>query len=457
MKKNIIDRYIVDPIEHFIHKQTSTGIVLLFATILALVVANSPLAENYHALWKETFTIGFENFRLKKDMSHWINDGLMAVFFFVVGLELKREIIAGELARPKEAMLPIFAAIGGMVAPALIFIMLNDGSLTEKGWGIPMATDIAFALGILYILGDRVPFGLKVFLTALAIVDDLGAVLVVAIFYTSEISMVNLGIGVLIMGIMLTANYMGVRNTTFYAIFGIGGLWLAFLLSGVHATIAAVLAAFTIPADMKIDTSLFARKTRLLLHKITRKITTNPGGRHRILNKHELEALSKLQHLTKDAHTPLQRLEHALHPLVGFVILPIFAFSNAGVTVSDNFFADLMSPLALGIIMGLMFGKLIGIALLSKLVVFLKLSSLPRNVTWRHIYGVALLAGVGFTMSLFITDLAFLDEQVVNQAKIGVLTASTLSGILGYLILYKSPVKQEKPEKLDEEEVVPVA
>lgn len=446
MKKSSLDVYLVLPIKNFIEKQTSVGLLLIFSAILALVFANSPLAESYHSLWKQYIHVGFNDFIIKKNLLHWINDGLMSMFFFLVGLELKREIMQGQLASFRNAILPIAAAIGGMVVPALIYYYFNAGSDSLSGWGIPMATDIAFALGILYLLGNRVPLSLKVFLTAIAIVDDLGAVIVIALFYTADLSLQSLAIGVFFLLILLSANYLGIRNTIFYAIMGIGGLWLAILLSGVHATIAAVLAAFAIPTSKRIDTPLFLRKVRLLSSKIKRLQNTDElNEQHR--EEKITNTMEKFSSLTEDATPPLQRLEHALHPFVSFVVLPIFAFANAGVTIDANSFDFIQSPIAIGIIAGLILGKFFGIVLFTRLLVSLRVSSLPNAVEWKHIYGVGFLAGIGFTMSLFITELAFENEAYLIQAKIGILSASLIAGVIGFFYLNwisKKPIHRKK-------------
>ncbi|MDT0690615.1 Na+/H+ antiporter NhaA [Salegentibacter sp. F188] len=436
MKKSVLDIYLLLPIKQFIEKQSSVGLLLIFSAILAMIFANSPLAESYHSFWKQYIHIGFNDFVLRKNLLHWINDGLMSMFFFLVGLELKREILHGELSNLRDALLPIAAAIGGMVFPALIYFFFNGGTEAISGWGIPMATDIAFALGILYLLGDRIPLSLKVFLTAIAIVDDFGAVIVIALFYTANLSLMSLGVGAFFLVILLIANFLGIRNTLFYALMGIGGLWLAILLSGVHATIAAVLAAFTIPTSKKIDTTLFLRKVRLLSSRI-RRIQNDP----KIKGEHEKESITntmeKFSSLTQDATPPLQRLEHALHPFVSFVVLPVFAFANAGVTIDATALGFFTSPVTLGIIFGLIFGKFLGIVILSRLMVFLKICKLPKAVEWEHIYGVGFLAAIGFTMSLFITELAFIDEDYLIQAKIGILSASLVAGIIGFFYLKK--------------------
>lgn len=433
MRLDPIDKYLLIPVNRFISNSTTSGILLFASAIIALILANSPLKDAYHHFWENTFTVGFGDFTVSKSLHHWINDGLMSVFFFVVGLELKREIMAGELSKPKDAILPIFAALGGMVVPALLYYLFNSTGEASNGWGIPMATDIAFALGILYLLGNRVPISLKVFLTALAIVDDLGAVMVIAFFYTSDISTISLLIGGVFFAVLILANLLGVRSTVFYGIVGIGGLWLAFLLSGIHATIAGVIVALTIPANVKIEDKSFVKKMNDLTNEFEKTTPNNVT----LITSDQLHILDKIRRYSKAAMTPLQRLEHGMHPLVGFVVMPIFALANAGITFSGSFLNNLISNVSLGVIFGLALGKFIGIVGFSKLLVKLKLTTLPEGVKWRQIYGTALLAGIGFTMSLFITDLAFEDSDYILQAKIGIFAASILCGIGGYLTLRK--------------------
>jgi len=448
MKKSSLDIYLLLPIKNFIEKKTSVGILLIVAATLAMIVANSPLAEGYHNFWKQYIHIGFEDFVIKKNLLHWINDGLMSMFFFLVGLELKRELMHGELASFRGAMLPVAAAIGGMLVPALIFYMFTQGTDATAGWGIPMATDIAFALGILYLLGDKVPLSLKVFLTAIAIVDDLGAVLVIALFYTSEISENNLAMGAFFLLILFGANRLGIRNTIFYAVMGIGGLWLAILLSGVHATIAAVLAAFTIPTSKRINTSLFLRKVGLLsseikLLRLRSKVKTAKD------DEMISTTIEKFSRLTEDATPPLQRLEHALHPFVSFIVLPLFAFANAGVTIDAEAFSYFQSPVTLGVIFGLIFGKITGIFLFARLMVLFKVCSLPKGISWKHVFGLGFLAAIGFTMSLFITDLAYDSAIYETQAKMGILSASVLAGIFGYFYLKFVSIKPIKKTDIE--------
>lgn len=416
----------------------ATGFLLLFAALAAIVWANSPFSESYFHIWETTFSLQFGDYVLDKNLHHWINDGLMAVFFFVVGLEIKKEVIGGSLATPMKAVLPIGAAIGGMVFPALIYLLLNQDAGATEGWGVPMATDIAFTLGILALLGNRIPKALKVFLMALAIVDDLGAVLVIAFFYTSNISVFNLSIGLVFVLILIAGNVFKIRSTTFYAIIGIGGVWLAFLMSGVHATIAGVIAAFTIPARTEYTEQRFLEKLNRLLSAFNQ--STSPKGP--LLSSSQTHIIEEVKIVSDRAQTPLQKLEHAMTPLVNYIIMPLFAFANAGVLLSgDSINNLLLHPIALGVILGLVLGKFLGISLFSKLLVMFKLSELPQGVSWRHIIGASLMAGIGFTMSLFIAELAFTIPENLVRAKAGILIASVIAAILGTLILLKKKVK----------------
>jgi NhaA family Na+:H+ antiporter len=434
MRIDLIDKILVIPLTRFIHNSTTSGILLFAVAVAALILANSPLEAAYHQFWNHTLSIGYDTYVVSKSLHQWINDGLMSIFFFVIGLELKREVMAGELSRPKDAILPFAAGLGGMIMPALFYLALNSTGETSAGWGIPMATDIAFALGILYLLGDKVPISLKIFLTALAIVDDIGAVLVIAFFYTAEINLEILLYGGGFFGILMIGNLLGVRSIVFYGIIGIGGLWMAFLLSGVHATIAGIIVAMTIPANVKIEDTHFVTKMKALVTNFEQS-TPNQVT---LLTHDQLEIVEKIRFYSLAALTPLQRLEYAMHPVVAFIVMPIFALANAGITFSGDFVENMISPVSLGVILGLVAGKFIGIVGISKLLVFSKLVKLPKGVSWRHVYGVALLAGVGFTMSLFITDLAFDDPTYIIQSKIGIFTASILGGISGFLILRKA-------------------
>jgi NhaA family Na+:H+ antiporter len=427
---------VTQPLQRFIQQEKSGGIVLGTSVIVALLLANSPWSQQFFHLFEHKMGVYFDGRQLLEyTLHHWINDGLMAVFFFVVGLELKREIIGGELSDPRKAALPIAAAIGGMLVPALIYLSFNTSPDVRSGWGIPMATDIAFALGVLYLLGSRVPLGLKVFLTALAIVDDLGAVLVIALFYTSEISIPNLVIGLALIGVMYGANRLGVRSILFYSIVGIAGVWTAFLLSGVHATIAAVLAAFTIPADAILNEDKYLLKIREYLDRF-RGIDADCSTPS--LTGEQLHVLEKVKDATNAAIPPLQRLEHAMHPMVTFVILPIFALANAGVNLSLDVSQLFETNVIYGVLLGLLVGKPVGIVLFTYALIKLKFAPFPTGMNLRNLIGLGLLAGIGFTMSLFVTSLAFDDDRYMIQAKIGIFSASVLSGIIGYGVLRRT-------------------
>jgi NhaA family Na+:H+ antiporter len=433
MKLEAID-HLLKPFNSFIKNESTAGIFLLLCSIAALILSNSPWHDEFHHFWEYEFTIGIAGYTISNTLHHWINDGLMAMFFFVVGLELKREIMGGELASPRNAILPLAAAVGGMLAPALIFAFFNYDKPSSSGWGIPMATDIAFALGILSLLGNRVPLSVKIFLTALAIADDLGAVLVIAIFYTSEISLLNLATGAVFMITLMTANYLGIRSTLFYGIVGIGGLWLAFLMSGVHATVAGVLAALTIPARTKIDEVGFATRLR----NYVKEFEAIPPNDVTLLEPEQLHVVEKIKKLTRAASTPLQRLEHALHPIVLFVVMPIFALANAGISVKGISFSEAITPVSLGVFFGLLIGKFLGVVGASWFTLKMGWAQLPSDMSFKNLYGVGMLAGIGFTMSLFITNLAFRSPDVILEAKVGVLSASILAGAVGFLLLKKT-------------------
>jgi len=420
-------------ISRFINEEAYGGIILIFATIAALIWANSTFYESYHHLWHE-LKVGFVwgEINMIGSLHHWINDGLMALFFFTVGLEIKREIMGGELSSMKKASMPIAAAIGGMLIPAALYALVSvNYPEYMNGWGIPMATDIAFALGLLALLGKRVNINLKIFLTALAIADDLGAVMVIAIFYTDSINFTELYSAAFFLGILVIANFAGVRRTIFYALVGFIGVWMAFVFSGVHATIAGVLIALTIPARTKISENDYVRK----LSKCINKFKKEESNDNALLTKDQAHLLAEIENLNDKAQTPLQKLEHAMHPITAFFILPVFALSNAGVHIEGSIIEMLLHPISLGIIAGLVLGKFLGISLLSHLTVWLKIASLPEGVSWRQIYGVAFLAGIGFTMSMFISDLAFKDEEMKQIAKVGIMAASLISATIGMIWL----------------------
>lgn len=371
-----------------------------------------------------------ENFKLIKPLLLWINDGLMAVFFFMIGLEIKREVLIGELNSFKKSSLPVFAAIGGMLVPFLFYIFLNKNPETESGWGIPMATDIAFSLAILHLLGKRVPLGLKIFLTAFAIIDDIGAVLVIAIFYTSDISWVLL----LYAGILLLAlyilSYKQIYNKYLLVIFGIV-VWILFLKSGIHPTIAGILLAFSVPVRQRINEHAYAEKLRSIVDNITGSDNTNELP---VLTDKQIEEIDNLDDWTAKVQSPLQHLEHKLHYWVAYLIMPLFAFANAGVRISSDGNTDI--ALAVTIALSLFLGKTIGVFLFSYFSIKFKFASLPDRVNYTSILGIAVLSGVGFTMSLFIGNLAFQDATLyLNSAKIGIIAGSVLSGVLGYIFI----------------------
>lgn len=413
----------------FVRDQAFSGVLLLAAVIAAMVWANSASASSYAALWQTQFAITLGPWQLAMPVHDWINDGLMAVFFFVVGLEIKREILVGELSRPRQALFPVAAAVGGMIAPALIFLALNAGGAGQGGWGIPVATDIAFALGVLALLGKRVPLSLKVFLTAVAIVDDIGAVLIIAIFYGDGLAWVPLAAAVVILSLLLLLNRGGVDNPIPYAILGLA-LWLAMLHSGIHATVAGVLLAACIPTFQRIDGAKFVERARGFLDAFAKADTGHILG-----NKEQQEALEALETATDHVASPLQQLEHAFHPWVSYAIMPLFALANAGVHLPADLGTFLASPVSLGVMVGLVLGKQAGILLVPLALSRFGLISKPRGLGWRQVYGAAWLGGIGFTMSLFVTNLAFGEGELALMAKVGVLAASTVAAVGGSLVL----------------------
>ena len=428
MNEALIER-IARPFQMFLDHKLAGALLLLGATVAALAWANSPLAQHYHDWLHTQATVGIGSYRLEKPISHWINDGLMGVFFFVVGLEIKREFLAGELAEPRTAALPVFAAVGGAIVPALIYIAVNPAGAAFQGWGIPMATDIAFALGLLALF--PVPIALKVFLAALAIVDDILAILVVAIFYTDDIAAWSLVAGGLFLLVSIGANVAGVRNPIVYAVIGFV-VWVAFLKSGVHATLAAVLMAFTIPAKTRIDGAEFVEQTEQLLHRLRQ--SGLPRG-NSLLTGEQHSIVHQMEQITEKATAPLQELEHALMPFVTFLVLPVFALANAGVVIPEDFAGMATSPVALGVVAGLVVGKPLGVIGFCWLAVRLKVADLPGGVSFGQIAAAGLLAGVGFTMALFISTLAWADQSLVETAKMGVLVGSLLSATAAMAVL----------------------
>ena len=430
----------LNPIQRFFKSESISGILLIVATGAALIIANSPLAHTYHEFWDETaLSFRFKNFELSKPMHYWVNDGLMAIFFFLIGLEIKREILTGHLSSFKSSLLPILAAVGGMVLPAAIYLAFNfSNEALVDGWAIPMATDIAFSLGILALLGKRVPLALKVFLAALAIVDDIGAVLAIAIFYTAEINFTALLVAVGGLVLLMILNAINTRNIWFYIPVAVFLLWLPMLLSGVHATLAGVLAAFTIPIKRKTDLKGFMQ----IIQTNLQALKSNGDKESKYTLTHgQFDAIENINEACELANSPLQKLEHSLQYFSIFIIMPVFAFANTGVELTGgSFFSGETTPLSLGIILGLFVGKPVGILLLSYIAIKSKLAVIPAGVRMIHILGVGIIAGIGFTMSIFITDLAFDSEEYVNTAKLSILLASLLAGVFGFFLL-KSKLK----------------
>jgi NhaA family Na+:H+ antiporter len=421
---------LIKPFALFAKQASAGGIVLLACAVVALLWANSPLSEYYFRLWSIPVEVRFGNLvDIDKPLLLWINDGLMAVFFFLVGMEIKRELLVGELRSPRKAMLPMAAAVGGMVVPALIYASLNWGTPEIRGWGVPMATDIAFALGALALLGTRAPLALKVFLTALAIVDDLGAVLVIALFYTENLKVNALLYSLLFWGAMIAMNRLGVRSGLAYFLMSVG-MWYFMLKSGVHATVAGVLGAFAIPVRSRIDPELFIVRVREYLNQFDQPITE----RTIILSPEQQSAVEAIEREALRVQSPLQRLEHRLHYFVAFFVMPIFALANAGVALGGEGGLNWTSRVIWGVALGLLIGKPLGIALFSWLAVRLGLAQLPQGINFVHIVGVGFLGGIGFTMALFIAGLAFRGDEL-NYAKLGILAGSALAGAIGFMML----------------------
>lgn len=425
-------KFINKAVNKFINLETSSSIILFAFSIIAIIWANSSYNYLYESLWNHKFSIGFAatDFYLSKPLILWINDGLMAIFFFVIGLEVKREILAGELTTLRKASLPIFAAIGGMLFPVLIFLFLNKGKIGAEGWGIPMATDIAFTLGILKLLGNRVPLGLKIFLTAFAIVDDIGAVLVIAVFYSANIQWDLITYALLLIGFVGFLSYRQVYSKYFYFVIGFL-VWLLFLKSGIHPTIAGILMAFTIPIKRKVSGVEFIK----LIKEQLAGFNKNKSNSTKLIGKEQFEVIDSIESISEKFHSPLQHLEHNLHGWVSYIIMPIFALANAGVVLSFDGLGE-ASHISLNIALALLLGNTIGIMLLSALAIKLKLADLPDGVNFKQLLGVCLLGGLGFTMSLFIANLAYENETLIAASKMGIIIGSLAAGILGYLVLH---------------------
>ena len=419
---------VVQAARAFVQVEASSGIVLLAAALVALAWANSAWRDSYFDLWQTRIVVDGAIFHIDEDLRHWVNDGLMTVFFFLVGLEIKRELVHGELSSPRRALLPAAAALGGMVAPALIYTAFNAGGAGADGWGIPMATDIAFALGVLSLLSNRIPFSVKVFLLALAIADDIGAILVIAVFYTSDLDLPALGVAALILSVILAMKARGVRSIDVYVAVG-AALWLAVLESGVHPTLAGVALGLLTPATAFYRPGDFPAAAEDLVGRFRAGVADGS------LDEQQ-GALSQMEDLSPGTEAPLERLERKLHPWVSYLIVPVFALANAGVTVDgDTLDAARSSPVSQGVVAGLLLGKVAGIFLFTWLAVKLRLCELPSGASWGHIGGVGLLGGIGFTVSLLITSLAFEDAALADEAKLGVLAASLAAGVLGFVFL----------------------
>jgi NhaA family Na+:H+ antiporter len=420
---------VISPFQKFINTESLGGILLFGATLIALIWANSSYAQQYDTLWK--YKIGFiiQGFELEKPLILWINDGLMAIFFFLIGLELKREFLIGELDTLKKVAFPFMAALGGVILPITLFLMLNNNSETTNGWGIPMATDIAFALAIIKLLGNRVSLSIKVFLTAFAIIDDIGAVLVIAIFYSATINWMLIVYAIIIISFLGFLSYRKIYVNYLFLLLGVI-VWLLFLKSGIHPTIAGVLLAFTIPIRQKINIKEY---TSLLTDTIE-IIKKDEDNKTDLLSKNQITQIESLESYTEKVKSPLQDLEYSLHNFVAYFIMPVFALSNAGVIINTSMKLDY--SLILNIAIGLFIGKMIGVTLFSFIGVKLKVITLPKDINFKQIIGVAILAGVGFTMSIFIANLAFVTSPIfIDSAKIGILFGSLISGIVGYTVL----------------------
>jgi NhaA family Na+:H+ antiporter len=416
------------PAQKFIHTESSSGIVLLIAAAIALIWVNSPFGFSYEALWNAKVSFAAGPFTIAHTVREWVNDALMVLFFFVVGLEVKREFVHGELSDRRRASLPVAAALGGMLIPAALYAVVNLGTATQRGWGIPMATDIAFAVGVLALLGDRVPASMRVFLLALATVDDIGAILVIAVFYTEQISVTAVSLAVVLLVLMLAMRSFGVQNLLYFVPAALL-FWLAVLESGVHATIAGVVLGLIAPTEPYLSKDTYADSAGPLVSEMRTAVAND--------DQHHADAvLGEIEELTENTEAPADRLVRLLHPWSSYFVLPLFALANAGVAMSSaTLWQALNSPEARGIMLGLGLGKILGIVLFTWAAVRLKIATALRGVGWTQMAGVGLLAGIGFTVSLFITDLAFTNAQNLANSKASILAVSALAGIAGYVVL----------------------
>jgi NhaA family Na+:H+ antiporter len=427
-RHSYLARALRSPVQTYILTEQVGAIVLLLAAVVAMVWVNSPWEDSYHDLWDTLITLDVGLFAVSEDLGHWVNDGLMTIFFFVVGLEIKRELLHGELSTPRRAALPVVAAAGGMLLPALLYLAINRGGEGADGWGIPMATDIAFALGVLGLVGRRVPADLRVFLLALAVADDLGAILVIAVFYTESLDVAKLGIaGGLLIGV-LAANLIGIRSITMYWVLG-ALVWVSMLQSGVHATLTGVLLAAITPAAPYFSREGFRRESEVLFGQYITALEAGNSDQAEVL-------LGQMEELSQGTESPLERLERFIHPWSSFLVLPIFALANAGISLSgDALESAWSSDVTIGVFIGLVAGKALGIFGFTWLAVRSGLATLPRTVSWPQLLGVSLLAGIGFTVAIFIAGLAFDAPGMTEHAKTGIFLASLVAGVLGFLAL----------------------
>lgn len=429
----------------FLRNHATGGIFLMITALAAIIFANIPSLSHLHNIWDQYMSISLGSTEIKMSLLHWINDGLMAVFFFVVGLEIKREILVGELSSLKQAVLPIVAAFGGMIVPASIFYFINHGAPTQQGWGIPMATDIAFALGIIALLGKRVPLSLKIFLTALAIVDDLGAIIVLAVFYPThaiDFQMLLIVFGILLL--LFALNKLNFQNGFLYIIIGII-LWLVIMKSGLHATLAGVLLALFIPHKTKINEVRFYSRSKFLLEKFK---SSSKGNTLIIANKTQQEVIDNLHSKLQKINPLMNQMEHSFDAWVTFFIIPLFALANSGVVIDIKTLFNTQDSLTVGIFFGLVFGKPLGIFLASFLAYKLKFAELPKGVSWSQIFSVGVIAGIGFTMSIFIDNLAFTDQATIEQGKAAILTSSFIAAVIGFILLHITTRKKKAKKYL---------
>ncbi len=426
--RSYLTRRVHVPVQAFIHTEEISGIILFATAVVAIIWSNSPWAGSYFKLWETIVTVDVGVFSISEDLQHWVNDGLMAIFFFVVGLEIKRELVHGELSTPRRAALPVLAALGGMLVPLLIYLLFNAGRDGSMGWGIPMATDIAFALGVLALLGKRIPAQVRVFLLTLATVDDIGAIVAIAIFYTESFSLQALGIALLLLSLIIAMQFSKVHSAPIYVFVGVL-FWVAVLKSGIHATIAGVILGLLVRANPRLSSNTFVKSSERLLTRLRNTIVQDNRDRSEVL-------LGQIEELVRGTEAPLERLERRVHPWVSYVILPLFALANSGLTLSSDIVRDATSsPVTLGIVVGLLVGKFVGVVGAAWISVRLRIASVSTQLTWQYVVGVGLLAGIGFTVSLFITGLAFDDAKLISNAKLGILVASILAGLGGYTFL----------------------